>query len=130
MNGVLLATSSEWMNNRVFELDFQMIVDALIMAAAIFVLFLALSYLLFNPARNMLKKRRDFIKGQLDDAARDKREAADYKTQYDSKLKNVNKEAEGILSEARKKAIIRENEIVDDTIPRNCRGRLPKRLHG
>lgn len=112
--GVLLTADSSWMNNRVFNLDAQTLVDVVILACAIFVLFLALSYLLFNPAREMLRKRQEHIREQLETAASDKEEAGKYKMEYDSKLKEVNKEAEAILSEARKKGLKRENEIVED----------------
>lgn len=115
MSKFLLAeASSSWMNNRVFELDLQLIVDTLIMAAAVLALYALLSYLLFNPARNMLKKRQDFIAQQLDSAAQDKKDAAAYKAEYDGKLKEVNKESEAILSASRKKALQRENEIVEE----------------
>ena len=59
-------------SNRIFGLDFQLIADALIMALAIFILFLALSYLLFNPARELLKKRQEKVQGELEFSAKEK----------------------------------------------------------
>ena len=44
--------------------------------------------------------------------ARDKEEASELKKQYDDKLKNIDKEAEEILSDARKRALENENKIV------------------
>lgn len=114
MKGILLTADSSWMNNRVFNLDLQLLVDAVILALAIFALFMALSYLLFNPAREMLRKRQEHIKGQLDAAANDKKEAAQYKLEYDEKIKAVNKESEAILSDARKKALKRETEMIGE----------------
>lgn len=114
MNKFLLAAESGWMNNRVFELDMQLIVDTLIMAAAVLVLYALLSYLLFNPARDMLTKRQKFIADQLESAEKDKKQAEQFKTEYNTKLKEVNKEAEAILSASRKKALKRENDIVDE----------------
>ena len=82
------------------------------MIIAIFVLFLVASYFLFNPAREMLAKRRAKIKDELDGAAKDKEDASLLKLQYEEKLKNIDKEAEEILGDARKRALESENKIV------------------
>ena len=50
---------------RLFNLDPQLIHDAVLLALAVFVMFTFLSYLLFNPARDFLKKRQDKIKNDL-----------------------------------------------------------------
>ncbi len=99
---------------RLFELDFQLIHDTVLLAIAVFFLCLALSYLLFKPARKMLKDRQERIKTDIDTAASDKEEAAALKASYEEKLKNVDKEAEVILSEARQKALRNEAKIIDD----------------
>lgn len=100
------------MEPRLFDLDLQLLADAVLMMIAIFVLFLFASYFLFNPAREFLKKRQDKIKGELDNAAKDMEDAAALKAEYEGKLKNIEKEADEILSEARKKALANENKIV------------------
>ena len=41
---------------RLFDLDWQLLADSCLSIIAVFFLFLALSYLLFNPARKMLNK--------------------------------------------------------------------------
>ncbi|MCR4924613.1 MAG: F0F1 ATP synthase subunit B [Lachnospiraceae bacterium] len=97
---------------RLFDLDFQLLHDAAWSALAVFILFLAMSYFLFNPIKEILKKRQDRIEGDLNSAARDKEEAAELKSQYEDKIRNVEKESEEILSEARKKAVANENRIV------------------
>lgn len=99
---------------RLFDLDMQMVQDSVLLAIAIFFLFLALSYLLFNPVRQMLADRKLKIQTELDDAAADKTDAAALKAEYEEKLKNVDKEAEAILSEARQKALRNEAKIVED----------------
>ena len=100
------------MEPRVFDLDLQLLADSALMIVAVFVLFLIASYLLFNPVRDMMAKRQAKIKGELDDA--DKEDAAALKAEYEEKLKNVDKEAEEILSDARKRALANENRIVAD----------------
>lgn len=99
---------------RIFDLDPQLLHDALILAINIFILFLAGSYFLFNPVRDMLKKRQDMIEADIENAKKDKEEAALLKSQYDDKLKNVDKEADKLLADARKKAMLREEQIVSD----------------
>ena len=44
---------------RLFDLDFQLLHDAVITAVAVFVLFLFLSYMLFKPTRELLRKDTD-----------------------------------------------------------------------
>lgn len=99
---------------RLFDLDMQLVHDTILLAVAVFFLFLAMSYLLFNPVRKMLEDRKLKIKTELDDAAADKSDAAALKAQYEEKLKNVDKEAEEILSEARQKALRNEAKIVEE----------------
>ncbi len=97
-----------------FGLDPQLIFDVLLMAVAIFVLFLAASNLLFNPARALLKDRQDRIAKDISDAKEASESAAAMKAEYESKLKNIEKDAEAILSEARQKALKNEQRIVDE----------------
>lgn len=108
--GLVLASAE--MTPRLFDLDFQLLHDAILMIIAVFALFLIASHLLFNPVRDMLQKRQDKIKGELDNAAKDMAEARDLKVEYETRLKEIDKEAENILSEARKKALANENKIV------------------
>jgi F-type H+-transporting ATPase subunit b len=100
------------MEPRLFDLDLQLLADAGLMMIAIFVLYLVASYFLFNPAREFLQKRKDKIQGELDSAAQDMEDARALKEEYDGKLKNIEKEAEEILSDARKRALANENKIV------------------
>lgn len=99
---------------RLFNLDPQLIHDAILLALAVFVMFTFLSYLLFNPAREMLKKRQDKIKDDIDTANKDKEDAAALKARYDEKIRRIDKEAEEILSAARQKALQNEAKILED----------------
>ena len=100
------------MDGRLFDLDLQLLADASLMIIAVFVLFLIASYFLFNPVREMMAKRQAKIKGELDSAVKDMEDASLLKKQYEEKLKNINVEAEAILSDARKRALENENKIV------------------
>jgi len=99
---------------RLFNLDFQLITDAALMIIAVFVLFLFLSYFLFNPARKMLEGRQNKIKDELDNAEKSMNDARELKLEYEAKLKDIDKEAEEILSEARKKALANAAKIEEE----------------
>ena len=109
-----LVMASAEMAPRLFDLDLQLIADSALMIIAVFALFLIASHLLFNPVRDMMEKRQARIKDELDTAASDMENARALKEEYESKLKEVDKEAEAILAEARKRALANENKIVAD----------------
>ena len=108
---MILLTAQEPMES-LFDLDFQLLADASLMIIAIFVLFLILSYFLFNPARKMLQDRQNKIRNELDDAQSNMEQAARLKEEYETKLRDIDKEAEEILSDARRRALENENEII------------------
>lgn len=97
---------------RLFSLDAQFLFDAIVLALSMLVLFTLLSYLLFNPVRDMLEKRKQRVFDEQETAKRERLEAVAYKEEYEQKLKGIKKEAEEILSEARKKAMKNEARIV------------------
>ena len=97
---------------RLFTLDAQFAFDAIVLALSMLVMFTMLSYFLFNPVRDMLEKRKQRVKDDQETAKREKEDAIAYKEEYDQKLKEVDKEAEAILSEARKRAKQNEAKIV------------------
>lgn len=99
---------------RIFDLDLQLIHDSIFLAINVFILFTLMSYLLFNPVRDMLNKRRERIQNDIETAVQNKDDAIAMKAEYEAKLKEIDKEAEMILSEARKKAIKREEEIINE----------------
>ena len=109
LNAVLLAAEME---PRLFDLDFQLLADSLLTIIAVFVLFIALSYLLFNPASKFLQDRQNKIAGELDHAKTAQEDAEKLKADYEARLANVDKEADEILSAARAKALANEADIV------------------
>ena len=97
---------------RLFNLDAQLLFDACTLAIAMFVLFTLLSYLLFEPVRKMLDERKRRVKEEQDTAKKERADAVVFKEEYETQLKEVDKEAQVILSEARKKAMKTESQIV------------------
>ena len=100
------------MDGRLFTLDAQFLFDTVVMALSMLVMFTLLSYFLFNPVRDMLEKRKQRVADDQETAKREKEEAIAFKEEYDQKLKQVDKEAEAILSAARKKAMQNEAKII------------------
>ena len=100
--------------SRLFNLDFQLIHDALIVLLSFFCLFLVLSYNFFEPVRKKLEERKNKIKDDLSNAKTDKEEAIKLRTEYEAKMKEADKQAEMILLDARKKAQQIEERILRD----------------
>ncbi len=102
------------MDPRIFGLDAQTLFDTCITLVAMLALFILLSYLLFNPARKMLQKRKEYIEGQLDEAAATKQDAISMKEEYDERLAKVDDESAALLQEARQKAKLQADEIIGE----------------
>jgi len=98
--------------DRLLGFDAQLLFDSFVTGINIFILFFALSYMLFNPGREALEKRKQKIAGELKNAADDKEAAHAMKEEYEARLHEVKKEAEAILEDARKRAKQREAEII------------------
>lgn len=97
---------------RLFNLDAQLLFDAAVLAVSMLVMFTLLSYLLFEPVRKLLENRKQRVLDDQETARKEKEEAVGYKEEYEKKLKEVDKEAEEILSAARRKALKNEAQIV------------------
>lgn len=97
---------------RLFNLDAQLLFDAVVMGLSMFLLFMLLSYLLFNPVRKLLDDRKKRVAEEQETAKQEKAAAIEYKEEYEKKLKEIDKEAQEILSEARKKAMKQEAKII------------------
>ena len=102
------------LDNRIFGLDPQLLFNLLFQGIAIFLLFMAASRLLLDPVRKILNDRKERVMKEMKDAALTMQEADRLKEEYDDKLRNVDRTAEQILSDSKKKALERENEIIAD----------------
>ena len=108
---MILLTEGQSMT-RLFDLDWQLIADSTLTIIAVGALFFFMSYFLFNPVRKILTDRQNKIKSELDQAKSSMEQGAEYRAQYEEKLKNIDKEAEEILSAARRQALANESEII------------------
>ena len=98
---------------RLFGLDAQLLFELCLTGLAVFCLFMGLSFILFNPVRDMLKKRQQMVQETKDTANKEKEDALALKAEYEEKLKNAETEAEEILNTARKRALKNERAILD-----------------
>lgn len=110
MNQLIVLESG--LSNKIFALDFQLGVDAFIQMLAVGFLFFFLSKVLWNPAKELIQKRRDKIKNEMETAKSNMEKADAMKTEYEEKLANADKDVDAILSEGRRKALAREEQIV------------------
>ena len=108
---MILLTEGQSMS-RLFDLDWQLLADSTLTIIAVGVLFFFMSYFLFNPVRKLLADRQNKIKSELDDAKSNMEQAAKLRAEYEEKLKNIDKEAEEILSEARRQGLANGSEII------------------
>lgn len=99
---------------RLFGLDQQTLIQIGIQLFNASVLAAALSFLLYKPVRDFLKKRRDSIKAQFDRAQGDMAKAQGLIAQYETKLWHIDRERMEILGEARKQASERSKQIIED----------------
>ena len=112
---------------RLFTLDAQLLFDTLVMALSMLLLVTVLSFLLFNPVRDLLEKRRQRIVDDKEAAKKAKAEALAFKEEYEAKLKEADKEIQEILSEARRKGMKNEEKIVAEA--REEAARILTRAH-
>ena len=99
---------------RLFNLDPQLLHDAILLAINVFVLCVLLSYLLFNPVRKVLADRKAKVKNDLEAAAKAREDGSAFKEEYEAKLEKADQEVDLILAEARKRAVKSENDIIAD----------------
>ena len=99
---------------RIFGLDAQLLFDVLVQGAAVFLLFLFISYVLIEPVKKILADRQAKIADDIESATRDREDAEKLKAEYDDKIKNADDEAREILASARKRAVKNEETIISE----------------
>ena len=113
---------------RLFGLDFQLLQDILITGINIFILFMVLSYVCLDMVRDFIRKRQEKIKGELDFAAAEKKDAIALKEEYDAKLRNINAEADAfgktvlMPGDPLRSKFIAENYLENAQLVNNVRG--------
>lgn len=78
------------------------------------ILFLILKHFLFKPVKNILAKRESEISDKYESASRAENEALENKTKWEYEIKNAEKKADSILSDATENAKFRSDKIIED----------------
>ncbi|MDR0326524.1 MAG: F0F1 ATP synthase subunit B [Oscillospiraceae bacterium] len=105
MFNIVLAAADVADQSRLFGLDRQTIYQICFQLFNVGLLAFVLSKILYNPVRNFMRKRSDRIQGELSHAADEATRAHQLKALYEQKLQEIDRERDGILDEARKKAV-------------------------
>ncbi len=85
---------------------------SLFMLGNLLLLYFVMKKFLFKPVKKMIDERQQEIDDLYADANKSKEDAAELKTQYETRLAEANAEGEEILRNAHRKAQLREEEIV------------------
>jgi F-type H+-transporting ATPase subunit b len=78
------------------------------------ILFLVMKKFLFKPVKGIIDARDEEIKSKLDDADESVKKANELKEEYELLLASAKDEADEIVKNATKKAMLREEEILSD----------------
>jgi len=109
---ILLAQAA--VEDRLFGLDSQTLIGALIQFVNVLILTGALSFILYKPVKEYMEKRSLKIKGQMEDAEKAKQKAEALVAEFEARLKDIDDEAEKILEDARLKAAEEGRAIVEN----------------
>ena len=102
------------MEDRLFELDVQLLFDAFVLFVVIMIMYaISEQALCFKPVRAFLEQRKQAVAADRDEAQQLQEAAEVSKAAYEEKLKAVHKEAEEILSASRKAAMKQQDAIID-----------------
>lgn len=110
---ILVAKASgEVPAGRVFALDGQTFIGVAIQIINIIIIFAVLYKLLYGPVKDILNKRKERIKKQLDEAQSLEEEAQALINEYKEKLSGVDEERQRIINEAKKDANEEKDRII------------------
>jgi len=107
----LLETVAE---GRLFALDRQMLISIGIQLFNISILAAALSFILYKPVSDFIRRRADRIREQMVRARDDVARAGELKAHYEEKLKDIELERAEILKSARRIAAEKSGQILDE----------------
>lgn len=115
-NRVLLASNAADYSDkaRILGFDQQMLISTAIHAATILLLIFILGKVLFKPVSKILVNRKENIAKEFKTIEIENETALALKKEYEIKIAEINKEADEILSNARKKALDQEGKIVQE----------------
>lgn len=99
---------------RVFALDSQTLIGTGIQVLNGIILTAALGFILYKPVKAFMKKRADSIQNRIEESEKTMAKAKELIAEYESKTKNIDKEFDRVLAEARIKAADERKQIIDE----------------
>lgn len=87
----------------------------IVQVLAMLVLTIAFIFLLFKPVRKLIKKRKDHIANTIEEADRKNETAEKYLLEAHNEIKEARMQAQEILSDAKKDAVVAHEEIIKKT---------------
>ena len=109
---LFLNGNPEWAN--IIDISFETLIQIGFVWFNLIVIVFILSWLLYRPITNFLSERKKRIEKDIFDAKEAKKAAEEDKKVYSSKLSEINQERDKILDNARKMAISKEEEILEN----------------
>ena len=76
---------------RIYGLDMQLLSGMVFQIIAILILFVLLSYILFEPVKKILNDRKERVAKNVSDAKMNLAQADEYRQEYEAKLQNIEK---------------------------------------
>jgi len=101
-------------DGRVFGLDQQMLISTGIQLFNAALLAVALSYILYKPIRNFLRKRAEGISAQAQRAEDDIAKAGELKEKYQKMLEGIEEERASILASAHQHAVEKNRRLLSE----------------
>ena len=98
---IMLLAAQTVPEGRVFALDFQTLSGIVIQLINGIILAAALSYILYKPVQEFMRRRTERIQSKLDDAEAMMAKANELKAEYEQKMQGIEKERAELLEAAR-----------------------------
>lgn len=99
---------------RLFALDQQTLFGVGIQVLNGIILAVALGFILYKPVKKFLQERTESIQGKIENSESTMARAKELIAEYESKAKNIDKEYEKVLAEARIKASEERKIIIEE----------------
>lgn len=112
-NMIVILTQS-MPEGRVFALDGQTLIGIGIQVLNGIILAIALGFILYKPVKRFMQQRTDKIQSKIEDSDSTMAKAKELIVEYESKVKNIDKEYEKVLTEARIKASEERKIIIEE----------------
>ena len=110
----LIADSEPFNPEDIIEKLIPNIWDFLINLAAFVVLLLVVFFVAYKPVKKFIKKRQDYIEGNIKESEESKKKAKDREIESEGYVDEAKKKASSIIVDAKKQADVEANNIIEE----------------